>query len=64
MARRVRDAVGRPARRHAEQVWDAFTLHADAFLWEVEYEPREGGAERGLSSAGRHGHGLGPAARS
>jgi hypothetical protein len=34
------------------QVWDAFTRHADGFLWEVEYEPREGGAERGLSSEG------------
>jgi uncharacterized protein YndB with AHSA1/START domain len=35
-----------------EEVWDAFTRHADAYLWEVEFEPREGGAERGLSSQG------------
>lgn len=39
--------AGRP-----ETVWDAFTRHADAYLWEVEFEPREGGAERGLSSGG------------
>ena len=36
----------------AEAVWDAITRHADGWLWEVRYEPRVGGAETGLSSAG------------
>ena len=35
-----------------EQVWDGFTRHAAGWLWEISYEPRVGGAERGLSSAG------------
>lgn len=35
-----------------EQVWDAITCRAAAWLWEVEYEPRVGGAERGLSPNG------------
>lgn len=35
-----------------EEVWDAITTRVAAFLWEVEYEPRVGGAERGLSSSG------------
>lgn len=35
-----------------QEVWDAFTLHADGWLWKIEYEPRVGGAERGLSSQG------------
>jgi len=35
-----------------QQVWDAITKHAGAWLWPVEYEPRVGGAERGLSSGG------------
>jgi hypothetical protein len=34
------------------QVWDAFTEHAAAYLWPITYEPRVGGAERGLTSAG------------
>jgi hypothetical protein len=34
------------------QVWDAFTKHAAAYLWPITYEPRVGGAERGLTSAG------------
>jgi hypothetical protein len=36
----------------AQEVWDAITLHADGWLWKLEYEPRVGGAVRGLS---RHG---------
>jgi hypothetical protein len=35
-----------------EAVWDAITRHVDGWLWEVRYEPRVGGAETGLSSAG------------
>jgi hypothetical protein len=35
-----------------EQVWDAITVHAAGWIWEIEYEPRVGGAERGLTSAG------------
>jgi len=35
-----------------EAVWDAITRHVDGWLWEVRYEPRLGGAETGLSSAG------------
>jgi hypothetical protein len=35
-----------------QQVWDAFTKHAAAYLWPIIYEPRVGGAERGLTSAG------------
>lgn len=33
-------------------VWDAITRHADGYLWPVEYEPRVGGAERGLTAGG------------
>ncbi|HVQ89743.1 MAG TPA: SRPBCC domain-containing protein [Mycobacteriales bacterium] len=32
-----------------EQVWDAVTVHPGGWLWPVSYEPRLGGAERGLS---------------
>jgi len=35
-----------------QDVWDAFTLHADGWLWKIEYEPWVGGAERGLTSGG------------
>ncbi len=35
-----------------EQVWDAITVHSDGWLWPIAYEPREGGAESGLTSAG------------
>jgi hypothetical protein len=36
----------------AQEVWDAFTLHAAGWIWEIDYEPKVGGAERGLTSAG------------
>lgn len=35
-----------------QEVWDAFTVHTDGWLWKIEYEPRAGGAERGLTSGG------------
>ncbi|WP_433336964.1 SRPBCC family protein [Spirillospora sp. CA-294931] len=35
-----------------EQVWDAITRRAAAWVWEIEYEPREGGSERGLTEGG------------
>jgi hypothetical protein len=35
-----------------EQAWDALTRHTSAWLWEIRYEPRVGGAERGLSPHG------------
>jgi hypothetical protein len=35
-----------------QQIWDAFTRHKAAYLWPVAYEPRVGGSERGLTSAG------------
>jgi len=35
-----------------EQIWDGFTRHAAAYLWPIEYEPRVGGAERGLTPGG------------
>jgi hypothetical protein len=35
-----------------EQVWDAITRHSSAWIWEIEYEPRVGGAERGLTGSG------------
>jgi hypothetical protein len=35
-----------------EQVWDAITVHTAGWLWKVEYEPRVGGAERGLTMEG------------
>ncbi|MGH3376029.1 MAG: SRPBCC family protein [Actinoallomurus sp.] len=33
-------------------VWDAFTRRAAGWLWEIAYEPRVGGAERGLTGGG------------
>jgi hypothetical protein len=27
-----------------QQVWDAVTLHADGWLWKIEYEPWVGAA--------------------
>jgi hypothetical protein len=35
-----------------QQVWDAFTRHTSGWLWNIAYEPRVGGAETGLTSAG------------
>ncbi|MFI5611435.1 SRPBCC domain-containing protein [Amycolatopsis sp. NPDC051903] len=35
-----------------EQVWDAFTNRTGGWLWPITYEPRRGGAERGLTPAG------------
>jgi hypothetical protein len=35
-----------------QQAWEAITKRADGWLWPIEYEPRVGGAERGLTSAG------------
>lgn len=35
-----------------QAVWDSITKHADGYLWPVEYEPRVGGAERGLTQGG------------
>ena len=32
-----------------EEVWDALTLNTAAWVWEVSYEPRVGGAEKGLA---------------
>jgi hypothetical protein len=34
------------------QAWDAITRHTGGWLWEIDYEPRVGGAERGLTSGG------------
>ena len=34
------------------EVWDAITLHTSGWYWNISYEPRPGGAERGLTSAG------------
>ncbi|HTU14505.1 MAG TPA: SRPBCC domain-containing protein [Solirubrobacterales bacterium] len=34
------------------QVWDAFTAHTSAWVWDVSYEPRVGGAESGLTEGG------------
>ena len=33
-------------------VWDAFTARTAGWLWEISYEPRVGGAERGLTGGG------------
>jgi hypothetical protein len=33
-------------------VWDTITKHSDGYLWPVEYEPRVGGAERGMTQGG------------
>lgn len=35
-----------------EQVFDAITARCAAWIWEIDYEPRLGGAERGLSQTG------------
>lgn len=35
-----------------DQVWDAITVHAEGWVWKVEYEPWVGGAERGLTPQG------------
>jgi hypothetical protein len=35
-----------------QQVWDALTVYTSGWIWELDYEPRVGGAERGLTSAG------------
>jgi hypothetical protein len=35
-----------------QDVWDAITRHPAGYLWGIEYEPRLGGAERGLTSGG------------
>ncbi|MBE1484774.1 SRPBCC family protein [Plantactinospora soyae] len=34
------------------EVWEAFTAHTSGWLWKIDYEPRVGGAERGLSGSG------------
>lgn len=34
------------------EVWDAITVHTSGWYWNISYEPRPGGAERGLTSAG------------
>jgi hypothetical protein len=34
------------------QAWDGFTKYAVAYLWPIAYEPRVGGAERGLTPGG------------
>jgi hypothetical protein len=33
-------------------VWEAFTEHTSGWLWEITYEPRLGGAEKGLTGGG------------
>jgi uncharacterized protein YndB with AHSA1/START domain len=35
-----------------QDVWDAFTKRAAGWLWNIDYEPRVGGAERGVTSGG------------
>ncbi|MFI6511180.1 SRPBCC domain-containing protein [Streptosporangium sp. NPDC050855] len=35
-----------------QEVWEAFTLHTTGWYWEIDYEPRVGGAERGLTGKG------------
>jgi hypothetical protein len=35
-----------------QAAWDAITRHTAGWLWNISYEPRQGGAERGLSSGG------------
>jgi uncharacterized protein YndB with AHSA1/START domain len=39
-----------PATR--QDVWDALTIHTAGWLWKIDYEPRVGGAERGLTTGG------------
>jgi uncharacterized protein YndB with AHSA1/START domain len=34
------------------EVWDAFTRRTAGWLWDIDYEPRAGGAERGLTGGG------------
>jgi hypothetical protein len=41
------DLAGKPA-----EVWDAFTIHTDGWIWKIRYEPWVGGAEAGLTPAG------------
>jgi hypothetical protein len=35
-----------------QAVWDTITRHSDGYVWPVEYEPRVGGAERGMTQGG------------
>jgi hypothetical protein len=35
-----------------QQVWDGFTKRTAAWIWDIDYEPRVGGSERGLTSGG------------
>lgn len=35
-----------------QAVWDTFTKHAGSYLWPIEYEPRVGGSETGLTQGG------------
>lgn len=35
-----------------QEVWNAITVHTTGWYWKISYEPRVGGAERGLTSAG------------
>jgi hypothetical protein len=35
-----------------QEVWEAFTVHTAGWLWKIEYEPRVGGVERGLTACG------------
>ncbi len=35
-----------------QEAWEAITRHTKGWLWDINYEPRVGGAERGLSSGG------------
>ena len=35
-----------------QQVFDGFTLHLAGWLWPAEFEPRVGGAERGITADG------------
>jgi len=41
------DLAGTPA-----EVWDAFTIHTAGWYWQIQYEPRVGGAETGLTERG------------
>lgn len=35
-----------------QAVWDTFTKHSGSYLWPIEYEPRVGGSESGLTQGG------------
>jgi hypothetical protein len=35
-----------------QAVWDTFTRHSGSYLWPIEYEPRVGGSESGLTQGG------------